>query len=179
MTQTMQQSQPVPDIWIIRVGLMTALVLFSMTLILGWLVLIARWKNNAEYHEDNSFENVVQQSSVNPIALHTITDSVRWKGAGKNNNVKSPPNTTMKTSSSSSVTPSNKVLNTSTRGKFAILGEDDEDEDEEGAGAGGMSGDSKHDSSRLDSDKNDATDQDDKGYSSNKSNGLHDKDESK
>jgi hypothetical protein len=118
-TTAAQQPQAVPDIWIIRVGLMTALVLVAMTVLGAWLVAVARWKaaTEVDMSEDGNFEAVIHQPATNPISLQNSIGSPLWN---KRANGKGHTTTSQ---------PANQSPKSSARGKFAILGDDDDDDE--------------------------------------------------
>ena len=122
----------VPDIWVVRVGLMSGLVLVSMTLIAYWLVIISRVKSNVagEGTTEDNLDGIQNPSS--PIAIHSTVESALWKSVQKARTPKGLSNTTHQsavTLTGKSKRSDPKNLNIATRGKFAIIGEDDSDED--------------------------------------------------
>ena len=102
-----------PDDWIVRVGLVSAGVLLSITLLAYWLIYISRIKSDEEDEFENDNLDGIQ-TAVSPIAIHTSTHSALWKKAAHNN-----------------VSPQKKSasVDTKERGRFEILGEDDSDEE--------------------------------------------------
>ena len=109
---------------------MSGLVLISMTLIAYWLIIIARAKSStsAENITEDNLDGIQNPSS--PIAIHSTVESALWKSVQKARTPKGLSRESVSVSAKSKRLGSDpKNLNIATRGKFAIIGEDDSDEE--------------------------------------------------